>query len=425
MDERFPPDGFVLDETAVSGIIVYKPKPPDELDTVVDFHCPNCTATTAYSTDDGGLTCVNCGYHDVPDARQVGRFAEEFEFTVDALRQSVHGWGEERKELVCNNCAAHTTLAVADLTHACPFCGSNKVVQSRAAQDILRPRAILPFAVTTQQCRDIKTAWLQNSWMLPDGLQKLGRSTEYVPIYLPFWTFDARAVSKWEAEIAHTRRDSKGKTHTTWKKASGTARLTFDDLLVFGSNKISPDLLKFVREYDLSALVTYSPEFLAGIRAQAYDIPLEAAWQEARQRMRQRTKQECKNQIGMRRHRNFKMTLDFSSESWRYILLPIYIAAYQYGEETFQVLINGQSGKIAGQRPVDWRKAGRWLATLAMPALGVGLVAFLVVFFADLAPDWEEALQLVQLAALLYLLGVAGYALLLFVRGSRFKKGMA
>lgn len=425
MKDHFPPEGFVLDQTAVPGITVYRPKPPEELDAVVDFHCPNCTATTAYSTDDGGLTCANCGYHDVPNAEQVGRRAEEFEFTVDALRQSVHGWGEERKELVCGNCAAHTTLAVADLTHACPFCGSNKVVQSRAAQDILRPRAILPFAVTTEQCREIKTAWLQNSWMLPDGLQKLGRSTNYVPVYIPFWTFDARAVANWQAEVAETRRGSKGSTYTTWKKVNGTARLSFDDLLVFGSNKIHRDLLKFVQQYDLDGLVTYSPQYLAGIQAQAYDIPLDAAWQEARQRMRQRIKQACKNQIGARRHRNFKMNLDFSDESWRYMLLPLYIAAYQYGDETFQVLINGQSGKIAGQRPVDWRKSGRWLATLALPALAVGLLTFLILFFANLAPDWEEALQLVQLVALLYLLGVGGYAIWLFARGSQLKKGMS
>lgn len=422
MNEQFPPEGYILAETAVSGITVYKPKPPDEHDAVVDFHCPNCTATTAYSTDDGGLTCANCGYHDKPQAEQVGRAAEEFEFTVDALQRSVHGWGEERKELVCNNCAAHTTLATADLTHICPFCGSNKVVQSRAVQDVLRPRFLLPFTVTTEQCRQIKSDWLEDNWMLPDGLTQLGRSTEYVPIYVPFWTFDARSFAKWRAEIAETKRRG-NKTVTTWRKVSGEARLRFDDILVYGTDKIDHDLLKFIRQFDLDALVTYNPEYLAGIQAQAYDIPLETAWENARQRMRLRTKQECKNQIN-RRHRNFQMALDFSEESWRYMLLPLYIAAYQYGNESYQVLLNGQSGKIVGQRPVDWVKVRRWLLTLAAPAVAVGLIAFLVTFFATLAPDYEEALQLVQVVSVVYLVGVGIYSLFLLNRGSKLKKGM-
>ena len=67
--------------------------------------------------------------------------------------------------------------------------------------------------------------------------------------------------------------------------------------------------------------------------------------------------------------RNFSMNLDFSDESWRYILLPIYLANYRYGNKVFQVLINGQTGTIAGQRPVDWRKVAKVLGLWFLPGL--------------------------------------------------------
>ena len=378
MNDSFPPSDYVQTESAVSGIVVYKPKPPEEHEAVFDFHCPNCTATTAYSTDDGGLTCANCGYHDVPETEQVGKEAEEFEFTVETLALAVHGWGEERKELVCNNCAAHTTLPLSSLTHACPFCGSNKVMQMKAAQDVLRPRFIIPFSVTTEQCRQISSEWLGDSWLLPDGLQKLGRSTEYIPIYAPFWTFDARAIADWRAEVGERKKGWDGKTRTVWKRVSGNARLFFDDLLVFGSRKVDNGLLNQIRHYQLEALVNYTPHFLAGIQAQAYDVPLEQAWEDARHRMRLRTKQECKDRIGKTRYRNFRMDLDFQDESWRYALLPLYIAVFNYGDKRYQVLINGQTGAIAGQRPVDSAKIRNWILTLVLPAILIGAISLIV-----------------------------------------------
>src|SRR5690606_26226737 len=130
------------------------PRPPEEDGRpVVDFRCPHCDGATAYSTDDGGLTCSFCGYHEAPQVEVVGKGAQEFEFTVETVERAVNGWGTERKELVCNSCASHITLATDMLTHTCPFCGSNSVVQMRAPQDVLRPRFLIPFSATREDCR--------------------------------------------------------------------------------------------------------------------------------------------------------------------------------------------------------------------------------------------------------------------------------
>lgn len=423
MDSTFPPIEFIETDSAVSGITVYKPKPPEAHKTVLNFHCPNCTATTAFSTDDGGLTCSNCGYHDVPNTDEVGRGAEEFEFTVESLERAVHGWGEERKELVCDNCASHVTLALSDLTHNCPFCGSNKVMQMKAVQDVLRPRFVVPFVTTTEQCRQISTQWLQESWLLPEGLTRLGRSSDFVPIYVPAWTFDACAFAVWEAELAYKETGWDGKTQTKWKKRDGEVQLRFDDVVVFGTNKIDATLLQQLRTVDLEKLVTYQPELLAGIQAQAYDVPLEEAFKDARHRMRNRTKQRCKEQI-TRRHRNFRMELDFQDESWRYLLLPLYIAAYQYGDASYQVIINGQTGAIVGQRPVAWRRVRNWILTLLLPALLVGLISLIVVG-SEVPPSLERVASLLFMGTMIYLLFTAVYIFNLLRKANKMQSGEA
>jgi hypothetical protein len=232
--------------------------------------------------------------------------------------------------------------------------------------------------------------------MLPKNLQKLARSTEYMPIYIPFWTFDARTTASWRAEVHNT--DANRRRHSApnwkwerpfllkignrdgkqWDWESGQVNFFTDDLIVSGSSQLSLNLLKQMGSYRLGDLVPYEPTFLAGLSAQAYDVDLEAAWERARRLMRARTKEACQEQASARSIRNFSMNLDFSEESWRYILLPLYLATYRYGDKVFQVMINGQTGVIAGQRPVDWKKMGWTLAGTFLPALLFALAAALL-----------------------------------------------
>jgi Zn finger protein HypA/HybF involved in hydrogenase expression len=385
----FPPKDYIQTESAVPGIAVYMPKPPEEAhQDVVDFHCPQCDGVSAYSAENGGLTCTYCGYYEPPQQKVVGKQAEAFEFTVETMERVAHGWGTERKELSCNRCAARTTISTDMLTHTCPFCGSNQVVQVKAPQDVLRPRFLIPFTITAEECRRKTAVWLQDSWMLPAQLNRLAHQAEFTPIYIPFWTFDAVTQADWKAEVAHTKqkrvyRNGRWETRTVteWRWESGHAQVETDDLLVNGSQRLSQHLLKQVQAYNLDELAAYEASYLAGIQAQAYDLGLEEAWDQGRRIMRARTKAACRAQATSPRMRNFSMNLAFKDENWRYLLLPLYLATYSYNGKAYQLLVNGQTGVLAGQRPADWRKV--ILATVAMmaPAVFFGLVALLIFTF--------------------------------------------
>ncbi len=108
--------------------------------------------------------------------------------------------------------------------------------------------------------------------------------------------------------------------------------------------------------------------------------------------MRAETRSACRSQASSSQIRNFSMSLDFADESWRYVLMPVYLAVYNYEGETYQVMVNGQTGDIAGQRPVDWTKVWLVVAALLAPGvllgilglftaiLGVGIIALIVAF---------------------------------------------
>ncbi len=387
MNPNFPPPGYIPADSAIPGIEVFMPAPEEEAHReVVDFACPQCGATTAYSISEGGLTCSYCGYYEAPEREVVGKGAQAFEFTVETMARAAQGWGEARKELACQNCGAVTTLPQESLTQTCPFCASNKVVQREAPQDVLRPRFLIPFQVQPEACHKIAREWLGSSWMTPGQLRTLARLADFTPIYLPFWTFDATSHAGWRAQVGHTvteryydhsSRSWKTRTRIDWRWESGKVDKKFDDLQVPGTARLSGLLLGQIKPFNLSGLLPYDPSYLAGLQAQAYDVVLEKAWERGRAEMRERTQEACRQQASTGMIRNFSMTLDFSDENWRYLLLPVFVAAYTFTGETFQVLVNGQTGTIAGQRPVDWTRISLAIAAALGPGLLLGIIGLL------------------------------------------------
>ena len=388
MAPKFPPPNYILDISEIDGIEVYKPAPADQVEhkTLVEFKCPSCGAETAYSITEGGLSCSHCGYFESPDNEIAGRTASEYEFTLETIGLASQGWDADRVEMECQSCGVKTSLPVELKTHQCAYCGSNQVLQREDPQEVLRPRYLVPFEKDLKNCQQIAKKWLDSSWMTPRDLKKIKSIERFSGIYLPHWTFDATADASWKAEVGHAKTKRyysngkwKQKVIIEWRWEAGSVNLNFNDQIIPGSKRLSKRLLKTVNDWSLSKLTSYEPKFLAGLQAQAYDIPLDRAWEEARTEMRENTRQACIDQASTHRVRNFRMQLDFADEKWRYILLPVHIANYSYRGNSYQVIINGQSGAIAGQRPVDWGKVWLVIAGIISPGLLLCFVGVITV----------------------------------------------
>ncbi|MFQ5410013.1 MAG: hypothetical protein ACE5FI_16520 [Anaerolineales bacterium] len=386
VDKWSPPFGYVPVESLVAGIAVFAPAAAEARDQPETFVCPNCGAATAYNVAAGGVACEHCGYVHVPEADVVGRDAQEFEFTLDSLDRAARGWGAARRELHCENCGADLTLADGSLTTTCPFCTSSRVVTRAAAQDALRPRFLIPFKIEPERCTEIARAWLGRGWLHPGELARSARLERFTGVYLPFWTFDARVEATWEAEVGYKRKKTvwedgelKTKTVIEWRWENGQVTVPVDDLLQTGTTKTSANLIVGLYPFDLDALAAYDAGYLAGWQAQAYDIGLEPAWDTAREEMRERARQASRDSIASRHVRNFSMAADFRDETWRYVLLPVYVAAYQFEGRVFQVLINGQTGAVSGQKPVAWWKVWAAIAALLAPGALCGLIGLITI----------------------------------------------
>jgi hypothetical protein len=239
--------------------------------------------------------------------------------------------------------------------------------------------------VTPEATRQAVSEWLGKGWFHPDELKGNTILQRFNGVYLPFWTFDTQVNAHWRAEVGYeetVRHYNAGqkrwetRTQIDWRWEKGSIQLSIDDFLTSGSHDahISHCILKRLYPFDLKELVTYAPDYLAGWQAQAYETTLTEAWESAKTAIREQAKQACRQDIHSGHVRNFSMTADFADESWRYILLPIYLSTYRFEDQAYQVMVNGQTGAVSGQKPVAWWKVWLAIAALLAPGVILGLI---------------------------------------------------
>ncbi|WP_052453545.1 zinc ribbon domain-containing protein [Celeribacter indicus] len=323
----------------------------------------------------GLLICDHCGARQTLDTEGTDA-PRELDFRAALAAQLPAQDIEETRVSKCPNCGAEVEFD-ADL-HAteCPFCAT-PVVTSTGAHRQIKPRGLLPFALTEAEAHEAMTAWLGRLWFAPNGLKDYARKGRRLSgLYLPYWTFDAQTDTAYRGErgddyyttrtvTRNGKRQTVRQRHTRWRAASGRVARFFDDVLVLASNALPRKFTDGLAPWDLSDLEPYIPDYLAGFRATAYSVGLEEGYEEARAYMDRVILRDVKFDIGGDRQRVHDLHTGVTGVTFKHILLPVWMAAYKYRGKSYRFVVNGRTGRVEGERPWSaWKIAFAVLAGL-------------------------------------------------------------
>jgi hypothetical protein len=237
------------------------------------------------------------------------------------------------------------------------------------------PQGLVPMRIEAPRAEALLKDWLGRGFFAPDDLMAMGHKHRVRPAYLPFWIFNFDATVHWQGMVGV----GYGREQR-WEWRKEQRAFFFKDFVQPGVRALPSALFRKAEPFNLSELVDPKPEYLAGWPAVTYDLSLADAAISARGEAAQSADQQMRLKAAPGRPmRNFAITgHDFTGETFRLALLPVWLGAYSYGGKVFQVLINGQTGKVAGDKPVDQVKVAAVIAAafFALVLLGV-LIAFL------------------------------------------------
>jgi hypothetical protein len=351
------------------------------------FACPSCGAEARWDPARQALICPFCATVSPAKLETTpGGDAVIKEHDLVASLRNVpdekRGWRAEKTSVRCQSCQAISVFDPTRVGQRCDFCGSSSLVPYDEIKEAFRPESLLAFKVGETEVRDQIRKWYRTRWFAPNKLKSRALTDTVHGVYIPYWTFDAQVHADWTAEsgyhyyVTETYTDNQGQTRTRqvqktrWEWSSGALDHFFDDQLVPASRGVQPDLLAGVEPFPTKELVTYDPGFLSGWVVERYQIDLVAAAQEARSRMDSELRSLCASQVPGDTHRNLQVQADYSRQTFKHILAPVWLLTYNYGSRAFQVVVNGYTGQIAGHYPKSWVK----IACLVLAILVVVLI---------------------------------------------------
>jgi DNA-directed RNA polymerase subunit RPC12/RpoP len=361
--------------------------PPPAPDEEHRYPCPQCGSDLRFDSAHGALSCTHCGYQaSIEGDTSKAEATSELDFHAALDAQIANAEMEDTRVASCPGCGAQVTLEGASHSSECPFCATPVVTDTGTHRQI-KPKALLPFAISESDARASMGKWLGKLWFAPNGLKEYARKGRKMQgIYVPYWTFDADTQSTYVGErgteyyVTRTvTRDGKQEQvreqKVRWSPASGRVARFFDDILILASKSLPKRYTDALEPWDLEALEPYRPEFLAGYGAEGYTVELEEGYDQARDVMDSQIRSDVRRNIGGDRQRIHQINTSVSDVTFKHILLPIWTAAYKFRGKSYRFVVNGRTGEVKGERPWSiWKIA---IAVVVVAIIG-GVIAYFV-----------------------------------------------
>lgn len=361
-----------------------------EISALKKHPCPECGGDAEWNAAKQALVCPYCGtilpWMDGEDPMGAQIVEHDLEKALANLDGESRGFREEKKSVRCESCQAISVFDPERAAQRCDFCGSPSIVPVDGLRDAVTPESLLPAVIPETRVRDQLREWYHSRWWAPNKLKRAALTDTVHGIYLPYWTFDAHVDADWTAEsgyyyyVTEQYRDANGRLQsrqvrkTRWETSAGSLSHFFDDDAVPGTVGVHTELLRKVEPFPtVTDLKPYDPAYVRGWTVERYQVDLRQAAETSRQQMESVTYQLCEREVPGDTHRNLQVRTDYQGRSFKHILVPVWLVTYNYGAKSFQVVVNGFTGKMAGEHPLSWVKI-----TLAVIAVLIVVITVIV-----------------------------------------------
>lgn len=345
--------------------------------------CVSCGGTVRFQPGSGQTRCDHCGAAQwitdlkrqplgIPEQDYLAAMAKAHKVDMDAARV-----------LACPGCGAQVTVGPDFHAGECPYCAST-ILTEMGTSPCIRPDAVAPFLLSEDAAQRAMSAWLGGLWFLPRGLARFARKRSVLTgVYIPFWTYRARSQTRFSGErgietyplgrlVLCFLLKTNPEPDVHWQDVEGNLSRDFGDFLVFASRLHPDDWIENLGPWQLSDLAPYDPHAMAGFRANRYTVALQDGVKQFARHMRNVIDADLRDAIGGHQERLHEVDTQVSNVTFKSILLPVWIASYDFGGQRYFALVNGQTGKVVGDQPVsNWRT---YLMVLFLSVAGAALI---------------------------------------------------
>lgn len=346
-----------------------------------EYVCVACGGPLHFDAASGKMKCDYCdSMYSMEEIKEY--YAEENKKNAqqDGSAAAESSWGEDLASMKAYSCQACGAELVCDETTAatsCPYCGNTAIIPQQF-KGMMRPKFVIPFKVDKDAAKNKLEEYYKGKKLLPNTFTEGNHIDEIKGVYVPFWlysgTVDADvhydAVSDEVKETA-TEKITTSKHYDVRRKGGVPFKMIPTD----ASSSMPDDLMDSIEPYDYSTIQNFEMEYLVGFMADKYDVSRADSKDRARKRAENSTLSMLRDTVenyDRVDEREAERKVHYLVERQDYAMLPVWLLSTKWNEENFLFAINGQTGKMTGNLPIDKKK--QWIRNLivAIPLLIIG-----------------------------------------------------
>ncbi len=359
----------------------------DNKESYVQYKCPCCGAPLRFSGHTQKLSCGSCkNQYEISVLQQLeksqeGASKEEMHWKysgADTANETIAQKTEDGK-YICPSCGGEVEADENTISTNCPYCGNVMVLRHAAQEE--KPDVMIPFQIEGTQAKQMLEGFCAGKRLLPKNFRDKSYLKNLKGYYVPYWLFDCKVNADMSFRATRTRMWSDSEydyIETSFYLVNRAGNMEFYHVPVDGSIGMEDETTESIEPFDYSGLTDFSTEYLAGYETEKYDVTAQDAKQRANERIFDSAEDAIRSTVRSYATVNVQsrsVTSDNGKIS--YALLPVWLFESVYGGRKYQFAINGQTGKMVGELPVDMGAFWKYLfgfttvGTVVLSVIGI------------------------------------------------------
>lgn len=335
--------------------------------SVVNYKCPNCTASMSYDGRSQKMTCEYCGSSfDVADLEALKQDEIQLESEEkNGKEQHWEGFQPEEwqntdmlgmKVWNCPSCGAEVIAEETTGAMKCPYC-DNAMIMPEQFVGMFLPDYIIPFKKDKKDAVAALKKHYLGKPLLPKIFKDQNHMEEVKAVYVPFWMYDLEAAGRFRYQGINTRTYTRGDFRYVERRFYAVARsgkMSFVRVPVDGSKAIDDTMMEAIEPFDYKDLEPFKISYLSGYMANKYDVEPDMLTGRVFERIQQSMKTAFANTaptyqelIPMQEKINIS-----ERGAVKYGLFPVWFLNTKWNGKDYHFVMNGQTGKLIGDLPV-------------------------------------------------------------------------
>lgn len=356
--------------------------------SVISFKCPNCDGELVFEPSSGKYKCEYCFSlftQEELDAMKPAETEEQPKEQETEQETDAEQTGGEKEEAdgeavvySCPSCGAQIVTDETTAASFCYYCHNPVVLGGRLSGDYL-PDKIIPFSIDKKEAEKRFLDYVKDKKFVPRAFFNKKQIEKLSGVYFPYWVYDARMSGNLEAEATDVRVWVTGDTEYTETKYYAVERggdMKIKNMTENALKKANKKLVEGVLPYRMEECRKFTLGYLSGFGAEKRDMEkseFEADMKnQAKEYAVDMMRDTIENYSGVKVKNS---NIQIKNEKWSYLLLPVWTLTYRArGGKTFYYSLNGQTGKVCGELPIDYKKLGCVSAIVSAAAFVIGLI---------------------------------------------------